>query len=506
MRNAIATWCAAMLIVLLAMQPLSSQTLELSKKELMDKIKGGWAGQVIGCTYGGPTEFRFKSRMIPDDHEIVWNDSLMKWWYENRPGLYDDIYMDLTFVQVFEDEGLDAPASSFANAFANAEYLLWHANQAARYNILNGIMPPLSGHWLYNPHADDIDYQIEADFSGLMAPGMVNASTAISDKIGHIMNYGDGWYGGVYVGAMYSLAFTSDDVDYVVEEALKVIPRESKYYQCISDIIAWHKENPENWKATWQKAHDKWDNDIGCPSGVHSDFNIDATINSAWVIMGLLYGDQDFGKTLDIAARCGDDSDCNPATAGGILATMLGYDGIPDPWKDGLDVVEPLDFRYTTISLNKTYDMSFRHALQVIERNGGTVNDDNVVINVQEPQPVALEIGWEGLQVKSKEEVGIELKKEASFSFEGSGFALTVRPGEKKLFAKPRQLLNVVVYIDGELDHKTTFPVEYHDRNNRGLWKYDLSDGTHDVSVRVLNPRRGSELILYELIVYEPAY
>ena len=32
----------------------------LSKTDLMDKIKGGWAGQVIGCTYGGPTEFRFK--------------------------------------------------------------------------------------------------------------------------------------------------------------------------------------------------------------------------------------------------------------------------------------------------------------------------------------------------------------------------------------------------------------------------------------------------------------
>ena len=27
----------------------------MSKTTLFDKIKGGWAGQVIGCTYGGPT-------------------------------------------------------------------------------------------------------------------------------------------------------------------------------------------------------------------------------------------------------------------------------------------------------------------------------------------------------------------------------------------------------------------------------------------------------------------
>ena len=38
----------------------------LTKAELTDKIKGGWAGQVIGCTFGGPTEFKFKGSMIND--------------------------------------------------------------------------------------------------------------------------------------------------------------------------------------------------------------------------------------------------------------------------------------------------------------------------------------------------------------------------------------------------------------------------------------------------------
>ena len=94
--------------------------------------------------------------------------------------------------------------------------MLWHANQAGRYNILNGIKAPQSGHWKNNPHADCIDYQIEADFAGLMSPGMPNTASAICDKIGHIMNYGDGWYGGVYVGAMYALAFVSNDINYIV--------------------------------------------------------------------------------------------------------------------------------------------------------------------------------------------------------------------------------------------------------------------------------------------------
>jgi len=506
MRNSIMKWYLGLLVIAIIIQPVLAQTLDMSKDDLLNKIKGGWAGQVIGCTYGGPTEFDFQSKMIPDDHEIEWSDDHMKWWYENAPGLYDDIYMDLTFVEVFEKEGLDAPASSFANAFANAEYMLWHANQGARYNILNGIMPPQSGHWLNNTHADDIDYQIEADFSGLMAPGMVNASTEISDKIGHIMNYGDGWYGGVYVGAMYSLAFTSDDVNYVVEEALKVIPAESKYAQCMQDVIAWHKEDPVDWKATWQKAHDKWNDDVGCPSGVETDFNIDATINSAWVLLGLLYGDMDFQKTLDISTRGGDDSDCNPATAGGILATMMGYEAIPEYWAAGLDQVEDMDFKYTTISLNKTYDMSFRHALQVIEANGGSVTKDSVKILVQMPKPVALEIGWEGMAVKAREALNATLgKKPFSFEFEGTGFAITVGEGKKKFFAKERILAEVEVHVDGIPSQKTTFPAKTHDRNVNGLWNYQLAAGPHKVEVKILNPQRGSELLLKHLIVYEAA-
>ena len=58
-------------------------TKEMSLEVLQDKIKGGWAGQTISCTYGGPTEFRFKSKMIPDDHDIPWRDGYL---HRNGPG------------------------------------------------------------------------------------------------------------------------------------------------------------------------------------------------------------------------------------------------------------------------------------------------------------------------------------------------------------------------------------------------------------------------------------
>lgn len=117
------------------------------------------------------------------------------------------------------------------------------------------------------------------------------------------MNYGDGWYGGVYVAAMYSLSFVSDDIGFIVEEALKTIPEQSRYYRCMKDVIAWHKQYPGDWKRTWFECEKKWSSDIGCPDGVFVPFNIDAVINSAYILIGLLYGEGDFSKTLDIATR-----------------------------------------------------------------------------------------------------------------------------------------------------------------------------------------------------------
>jgi hypothetical protein len=53
------------------------ETIKISKSDLQDKIKGGWAGQVIGCTYGGPTEFQWNGTMIGDHVPIPWDETRM---------------------------------------------------------------------------------------------------------------------------------------------------------------------------------------------------------------------------------------------------------------------------------------------------------------------------------------------------------------------------------------------------------------------------------------------
>lgn len=483
-------------------------TLSLSMDELKDKIMGGWAGQTIGVTFGGPYEFRYLGKYIKDDQSLTWYDGYLKKTMLENPGLYDDLYMDLSFVEVMERLGLDAPVDSFASAFAHAEYMLWHANQAARYNILNGIRPPLSGNWMNNPHADDIDYQIESDFAGLMSPGMPNAASAISDKVGHIMNYGDGWYGGVFVGAMYSLAFASKDVPYVVGEALKTIPAESDFYKCISDVITWHRASPSDWHGCWQQLQQKWADEKGCPDGVNDPFDIDAKLNAAYVVMGLLYGNGDFSRSLEVATRAGQDADCNPSTVGGILGAMLGYSHIPSYWKMGLKEAETIDFKYTHMSLEKVFAIGLRHALENIRRHGGVVADRKVSILLQKPETVRLEQCFPGMRVVSKTPFVHE--GSTAFDFNGTGFVL--RGGVFKTGAAggaggdakaPDGVVMMEVTIDGGKGELVRLPSDFITRRHDLCWKYGLARGNHHVGIRVMEAGAGLGVRTQDYIVYD---
>ena len=459
----------------------------MSKEQLKDKIKGAWALQTIGVSYGFPTEFKYLKKIL-ESVQIVWADTTMQYWMKTNPRVYDDIYMDLTFVEVFENEGLDAPVSSHAKAYANAKYWLWHANQKDRYNILTGLEPPESGHWTNNPHADDIDFQIESDFAGIMNPGMPNSAARICDKIGHIMNSGDGYYGGVFVAGMYSFAFIENDIPTIINKGLSIIPEESTFYQCINDVVQWHQEDSKNWKTAWQKLEDKWGDEIGCPEGVDQDLNIDAKMNAAYVVLGLLYGESDLAKTMEIATRAGQDSDCNPATAGAIIGTIIGYDSIPDYWAIGFSLIENDNFANTNTSLNKAYEISYKHALELTEKNGGEVNESDVIIKLETPKTIPLEQNFPNYVLTDYVEINQKLntseKNTFELEFDGVGIVVQGKVNnydfEKKYaLESPEETLNgfrlmVECYIDGEYLKTIELPLLFQERALEIFFQYEL--------------------------------
>ena len=161
----------------------------------------------------------------------------------------------------------------------------------------------------------------------LCAPVYPRKPHRLLTGLGGIMNYGDGVYGGIYVAALYSEAFFGSDINAIVENALRSIPSESDYYKIVKDVIKLHQHYPADWQSAWKELENKWGDVDICGAG--DPFNIDAKLNGAYIVMGLLYGEGDPMKTLEISTRCGQDSDCNPSNALAVLGVMNGFSKLP---------------------------------------------------------------------------------------------------------------------------------------------------------------------------------
>ncbi|MBP7050293.1 MAG: ADP-ribosylglycohydrolase family protein [Phycisphaerae bacterium] len=373
-----------------------SQTRQISVAQYVDRMKAGWIGQMAGVGWGGPTEFQYQGVIIPQDKMPEWQPNLINQFQQ------DDIYVEMTFVRTLELHGFGVSIRQAGIDFANSGYPLWHANRAGRDNLRAGIAPPDSGHPKFNSHADDIDYQIEADFAGLIAPGMPNVAIQLGEIFGRLMNYGDGLYGGQFVGGCYAEAFFEDDIVKVVEAGLRCVPQGSQYHECISDVLKWHKQYPDDWAKTWQLVNEKYHLNpqyrrFSC-SGPASEFNIDAKINGAYIVMGLLYGDGDPDKTIAISTRCGQDSDCNPSNAAGILFTTMGSQNLPEKFKLALDPTGK--FSHTPYNFPTLIEVCEKLVRQAVVNCGGKIATDDqgaecFVIPRQKPNPTPLEQCWE---------------------------------------------------------------------------------------------------------------
>ncbi|MDR3620589.1 MAG: ADP-ribosylglycohydrolase family protein [Paludisphaera borealis] len=397
-----------------------AKTRRLSRAEYLDKMKAGWIGQMAGVGVGAPTEFRYQETTVPEDKVPKWTPETVNQFDQ------DDIYVEMTFLRTLEQHGLDVSSRQAGIDFANSQYPLWHANKAGRDKLRAGVAPPDSGHPAFNDHADDIDYQIEADYSGLIAPGLPNSVIRLGEVFGRLMNYGDGLYGGQFVGAMYAEAFFTNDVEKIIRAGLAAIPEKSQYHECISDVLAWHREHPSDWLATWNKIEAKYQKNrdyrrFSCSKNEKEPykFNIDAKLNGAYIVMGLLYGEGDPEKTIVISTRCGQDSDCNPSSAAGVLFTTIGYAKLPEKYKSGLDT--QTKFNSTPYSFPQLVAVCDSLAEQVVRQAGGRLDKsaegaETFVLPVHSPRPSALETCWEpGPKADSRftpeEQKQIEAKK-----------------------------------------------------------------------------------------------
>lgn len=219
----------------------------------------------------------------------------------------------------------------------------------------------------------------------------------------------------------------------------------------------------------------------------------------------MLYGEGDFGKTMTISTRCGQDSDCNPASALGILGVVLGYEAIPDAYKSGIENMADEKFSYTNDSFRTIVDSTYDRAISMAERHGGRVDGDRLVIAVQDAIPAALDIwddygspveriavtdsrwSWKGEWVESTTrrrsaytvKTSSQEGAEALIEFEGTGAIITAS------FVPTGGQADV--YLDGEFSRTVdTYPDEDSFKRSDALWRdYYLEDGKHTLRVVV---------------------
>lgn len=371
-------------------------TLQLTDEEILDRVKGGWVGQMAGVTWAAPTEFYdFGAYFeIDPDMTIIPMDLVPEWTPEtiNDGFDQDDLYVDTTFLDCLKENGPFTDWSVYGEYFGGTEYNLWHANKWGRDNVRAGIATPWSGHYTNSLHCDDIDWQIECDAIGMACLAQPEAAKEMAWRIGHVMNYGDGVYGGVYVATMYAAAFTAQGIDEIIAAGLNAIPADSQFYQVQKDVLDCYGQGM-SWEDTWYFIDEKWTNDR-CPSGLYDDgFNIDAKMNSAYITIGLLYGEGDVEQSMLISMRCGQDSDCNPASVGGILGCFYGYEALDEKWSSALDW-DGATFQYTDYTFNGAIEANIEAAKSVVEACGGTVEDGVWTIPVAETEGTIILEQW----------------------------------------------------------------------------------------------------------------
>ncbi|MCL6432349.1 MAG: ADP-ribosylglycohydrolase family protein [Anaerolineae bacterium] len=343
----------------------------LDSDALYDRILGAWLGRCAGCTLGKPVEGWTRERIEEylrvagsyplDDYFPVIEPfpeglALHPNYRETARGYIrymardDDIDYTILGLSYFERFGPGFTSDQVADSWLGMlpYHLVYTAERVAYHNLVNGLRPPRSATYR-NPYREWIGAQIRADAFGYVAPGLPEVAAEFAYRDAVVSHVKNGVYGEMWVAAMLAAALVSDDLDTVLAAGLAEIPARSRLAEAVRETISARRTY-----RTWQEAWDALMVRYGHYSVVH-------TINNAvMVLLGLLYGEMDLGKTISIAVMGGLDTDCNGATAGSIIGALLGARRLPERW------VTPLSDRVTSVVVgyhdNRISDLARRTA------------------------------------------------------------------------------------------------------------------------------------------------
>lgn len=303
--------------------------LKFNKKEYLDKLHACWIGKNIGGTMGGP----FEGTRTPLNIDGFVTKG-------NEPLPNDDLDLQLVWLNAMEQAG---PKNFSANVLA--DYWLdwipphWNEYGICKTNLRMGLLPPMSGEVDNEKWKTSNGAWIRSEIWASLAPGAPDIAVkyaAMDAMLDHGIS--EGVVAEIFTACMQSLAYIESDINKLITSALSKIPENSKTAKTVHLVMDCYK-NGVPYRETREKV---------------VDFNkepgwFQAPGNIGFVIIGLLYGEGDYKKSLIYAINCGDDTDCTAATIGATLGIIGGTAGIPKELK------EHVGDKIVTISISGMY-------------------------------------------------------------------------------------------------------------------------------------------------------
>src|ERR687885_723172 len=221
--------------------------------------------------------------------------------------------------------------------------------------LKRGVPAPRSGSIALNGQvvAEQIGAQIFVDGWAMVAPGDPELAADLARRAASVSHDGAAIHGAQVLAAMEAQAFVEPNIEKLLDVGVSVIPRDALIARMLGDIREWHVRHPD-WRTTRACIDERY--------GYHIyGGNCHMVPNHALIILGLLYGEDNFQRSLMITNTAGWDTDCNSGNVGclmGIKNGLAGIDAGPDwrgPVADRLYLPTADGGRAITDAVQETY-------------------------------------------------------------------------------------------------------------------------------------------------------
>ncbi len=300
--------------------------------DYLERVYAGVLGKLIGVYLGRPFEGWTYEQIMEHLGEVHY------YVHEkfNVPLIVtdDDVSGTFTFVRALADYGNTrdlTPAQighTWLNYLIEEQTILWwggmgnSTEHTAYLRLKSGIEAPQSGSIALNGKvvAEQIGSQIFIDGWSMVAPGDPELAVELARRAASVSHDGEAIYGAQVLASMEAQAFVESDINTLIDTAVGFIPGDSIIYRMIEDIREWHAQEPD-----WHRARKLLAERYGYDT---YGGNCHMVPNHGLIIFSLLYGDDDFQKSLMIVNTAGWDTDCNSGNLGCLLGIKNGLAGI----------------------------------------------------------------------------------------------------------------------------------------------------------------------------------